>query len=458
MKKYSLCLCLLTSLTLMSQEYVEGVASDVVTVLSSDIVLGSQKKGCGEEGTSDLENINTYDCHCQHDESDHNSNPRALEVVPKDHVLNQKHGIKLLNISANVKAVNDNNLLSFVDMNKYGDDVGNTFGTDINAWGTLLDKKENKIRIGLDYTMRQYTMPFEGNTFLDLNTGEVNVWGRDENGSRVLISNQIREGLLDEYGERDWLNNQASLTVQALEVDMMIEPPRPDGKIGLNYGIGIGYKNLDDTSSQLGANVQDWHHNNMGIYRFEWDTFSNMIIDGRESYLTLRPQAQITFPTVEFGACRLQSNAEVSVLFNTPIYNSSGNTSLNLAEPKLSANFVMGMIPFKNDPERSVIEWQNSIMYDPMNRTPANLDPGNKAYFRSGLRFNFQVSKRTQLYVIPLEFYIPLGEQENNHILSGGDQNNQMMNHGNQQIMKKQLNNDIIGTWAQAGIVINLNK
>ena len=306
--------------------------------------------------------------------------------------------------------------------------------------------------------MRQYTMPFEGNTFLDLNTGEVNVWGRDENGSRVLISNQIREGLLDEYGERDWLNNQASLTVQALEVDMMIEPPRPDGKIGLNYGIGIGYKNLDDTSSQLGANVQDWHHNNMGIYRFEWDTFSNMIIDGRESYLTLRPQAQITFPTVEFGACRLQSNAEVSVLFNTPIYNSSGNTSLNLAEPKLSANFVMGMIPFKNDPERSVIEWQNSIMYDPMNRTPANLDPGNKAYFRSGLRFNFQVSKRTQLYVIPLEFYIPLGEQENNHILSGGDQNNQMMNHGNQQIMKKQLNNDIIGTWAQAGIVINLNK
>lgn len=462
MRKYSLFLYLFSFLLLAqesdkTQEDVHQVASDVVTVLGNGVILGDQKKGCHENDLALVPVVDIYDCDCEHGDKEYQSNPHAMEIVPKEHVLQKNHGIHLLNIGAEVNILNDNTFLELANLVD-GDDRGNTFGADFSAWGLLENQKKNKIRIGLDYTMRQYTMPIQGNTFLNFDTGEVNVWGKDELGNRVLIAQDIRQGLQEEYGDRTFLSNQASMTVQALEVDMMIEPPREDGKIGLNYGLGIGYKDLNDTPGQLGANVQDWHHRNMDIYRFEWDTFSNMIIDGRESYLTLRPQARVNFPTFEYGICRLQSNAEVSVLFNTPIKNTGSDYSLNLVEPKLTANVTMGVIPLKHDPQRSMLEWHNSITYDPMNRAPTNVDPGNKGFARTGLQFNFELSKRTRLYLVPLEFYVPIGNQSNDHLLSGGNTSSPTVAFDNQDLLKRQLQNDVIGTWAQAGIVIKLGK
>tara|TARA_B100001971_G_scaffold111365_1_gene102394 strand:- start:18148 stop:19506 length:1359 start_codon:yes stop_codon:yes gene_type:complete len=452
MKYYSLFLFLFIN-TLYAQVSgdVSEVTSDVVTVLSTGVILGDTNSGCHEEDKGSIEEAD-YICDCEHDQ---HPPKRAHELVPREHVLHKNHGIQLLDIGADVKAVNDNNQLFLIDKS-YGDDSGNTFGGDINLYGTLKDLNDNKIKVGLNYQMRQYTMPLEGNTYLDFDTGNVSVYGKDEYGNHVLINQTVRDGLKEEYGDRDYLSNQASMTLQVLEVNMMVEPPRADGKIGLNYGLGIGYKDLNDTADQMGANIQDWHHSNMGIYRFEWDTFSNMIVDGRESYLTLRPRAQVEFPTLEAGSCRLQSNADFSVLFNTPIRNTGGDRSLNLIEPKASLNFTLGMIPL--DEEKSAIEWRNSLVYDPMNRAPTNLDPGNKGYFRSGLKFNFNLNKRTQLYLIPIEFYIPLGDQADDHLLSGGHKDGATVAYETENLLKKQLANDVIGTWAQAGIVIKLGK
>jgi hypothetical protein len=441
-------------LPVMAQDQVEEVTVDVVKVLENGVKLNPSLK-CGDEEKVGLVIPNNYKCDCEH-KNQHEENDPVIEVIPKNHLLHKKYGLKLIKLDTSIRMVNDNNLLSLFDYN-IGDDRGNTFGNDIGTTATLLDKNNNKIKIGVNYNLRQYSLPVAGTTYLDFDTGAVDVYGKKEDGYNYNFYQTIREGLEEEYGDRDYLNNQSSMTMQMLEVDLMIEPPKEKNQLGLSYGIGIGYRDLNDDGDQLGANLQDWWHKQMNIYRFEWKTFSNLIIGGRESYLTFRPKARVDFPTLEFGKCRLKSNAEFSVLFNTPIRNTTENQTLSIVEPKVSANFTLGLIPLKGDLDKSVIEWNNNLTYDPLNKVPANLDPGNKGFANTNLQVNFNAGKKIQFYVVPIEFYIPLGKQDPNNILSGGDPNDQYIEVKGQRIKKETLTNDIIGSWGRVGVVFKLD-
>ncbi len=430
----------------MAQD-LQSVVKDSDMVLKSLSNIQNWSANCSD-GPDAIKNkaTNTYDCAC--DES--KDREQEYVVVPKEHKLNTKHGIRLIGVNTKFKVVNENHIAHYLGVE--GDDRGNTFGGDIGI-GAQFKTSKNRIRVGLDYKLRQYTLPIEGYTLINKEKDQLQVFARDRDNGTFHLDTRTRRELQKEYGSEEFLKNQASVTMDILEVDMVIERPKSKNGIGLEYGIGVGYKTLDDSTDQLGANIQDNHHSSQKIYRFEWDSFSNLLIGGKENYLTLRPKAKINFPDLTHGICTLKSSTEFSVLFNTPIQKSSPNYSLNTVEPSFRSSFEVGLIPLKKNKDNSVFELYANYAYDPNNRLPTNTDPGNKSLLTTGLKINGNLGKRTSFYIIPIEFFIPMGKKDEKNIL-GKD----FLEVDGQYIKAKELDRDVLGTWGEVGLTYRIRK
>lgn len=378
--------------------------------------------------------IHTYDCECDKDLS----NPeRKNIVVPKKHPLHKKHGIQLVSLGTEFSAINDNHLGHFVGMT--GDDSGNTWGADLGL-SSKLESFRHKINVGLNYQLRQFTKPLEGVT--NVNSGGLTTWVEDENGVPYILSEQEGSHFQNEYGNVKRLHNQASVSFTMLRVDMMLENKNQKSKTKISYGGGLGYKTLNDTNNQYGAIKQDSHHKSGGMYRFNWMEFNNLIVDGVEEYLFVEPKVRFEFPKLVKGKCSLESSSEFSVLFNTPIAN--GSNSLNLIEPKARVDMAIGLLPLKKDKSLSRFSLFNSISYDPFNQVNAFTDSGYDAFSQHGLQINGKVGKRINYYIIPIEFYIPIGGN------NGGVMDQKVLHQNGNELLATELEKDILATWGES--------
>jgi hypothetical protein len=427
----------------------EDVTYDVATVLTSLEIGKTHTGNCSEQDLSVSSTPPKYNCHCD------TKTVQGKKLIPlaANHPLKKKYNIQLLSVGSTFKVVNDNHLGHFMGMP--GDDYGNTFGGDVGVFANLKVKEnQKKIRVGVNYRMRQYTKPIKGYTSLDFENNQVNVYGKDENNNNVHIGSYDRDMNSEDFS-KDWNRNQASLTLRVLDVDLLINKPAFKGKGSLDYGLALGVKELSDNANQKGASMQDSHHTNAGIYRFEWDTFSNLLVGGSHKFLTVEPIVQVNLPTIDLfgGVCRINSSARASLLFNnsfTP--NRTPSSTLNLLEPKAQVDFSLGLIPLKGEKKKSVIEFGGGFKYDPKNKTPMNADPGAQGTARGGLKINGKIGKRINFYIIPIEFYAPIGKTDNN-ILSA-----ESFMVGDQVIQADILTQDVIGSWGEIGVVIKLGK
>ena len=417
----------------------DAIIKDAGVVLNADIGSGFRKE-CGEESNKKVTNI--YECDCE--ELSDNDMDKNI-VVPKDHKLHKKYGIHLLSIGSEFSAINDNHIGYFFGM--YGDDFGNTFGGDVKL-NSVLDSKTNLIRVGLDYQLRQFTTPLEGIAYIKADGVETHV--ENEQGQRYLLGTDTQAELEDEYGRRTWLRNQASMTYTMLRVNMMLENKNQASKMKSSFGASVGYKKLNDTNSQLGAKIQDNHHNNVDIYRFNYKPFERLLVNGAEEYLFIEPKARFDFPSLTKGVCKLSSSTDFSLLFNTPI--AKGSNSLNIIEPKVTANINIGLFPMKKDPSKSTLNFFGSATYDPFNNVNPYTDSGVDAFSHVGMQLNGKIGKRLNFYFVPIDFYIPLGEDK------GGIANKSMLSQNGNPILASELQKDILATWGRVGIVVDLGK
>ena len=303
--------------------------------------------------------------------------------------------------------------------------------------------------------MRQYTKPIKGYSILDFENNMVDVYGVNEENNQVHIGSFNRD-LNENENSNNWMYNQASVTLRVLDVDLLIHKPAFKGKGSLDYGLSLGVKELNDNLNQRGAVLQDNHHRKSEIYRFQWDTFSNLIVGGSHKFATVEPKVSLNFPTLDFfgGVCRLNSTASASILFNNAITpNRTPSSTLNLIEPKAQVDFSIGIIPLKRSKKKSVIEFGGGVKVDPLNKTPLNADPGTQGTARGGLKFNGNLGKRISFYVIPIEFYVPIGKKNLHNMLS-----NENFMVGDQVIQTDVLTKDVIGSWGEIGVVIKLGK
>ena len=64
----------------------------------------------------------------------------------------------------------------------------------------------------------------------------------------------------------------------------------------------------------------------------------------------------------------------------------------------------------------------------------------------------YNTGKRISFYIIPIEFYVPLGNDKNNILGAETVKVNEKI------IQTEIMNKDVIGTWGEIGVVIKLGK
>lgn len=366
-------------------------------------------------------------------------------VVPKSHPLHQKHGIHLLSIGTEFAAINDNHVGSYLGIG--GDDFGNTFGGDL-ALNSKWQTKTHSIRVGLDYKVRQFSKPLEG--FTSISDDSRTIYVEDAKGRTYVLDEKEGEEFRREYGTRSYLRNQASMTYTILRVNMLWNKLESQSKLKPSFGGALGYRRLDDTNKQFGGKLQDNHHENMDIYRFNWEYFPNLLVDGVEKYIFVEPKVKLDFPTLHAGVCTLKSSSEFSILFNTPI--AKGSNSLNLVEPKASVAVDVGLFPIKKDQDISRLNFFSSLHYDPLNRVNAYTDAGVNSFSNVGLKVKGKIGKKMDYFIVPVEFYIPLGKERDS--LLGQD----LLMQGGNEILGSELEKDILASWGRVGITYRFGK
>lgn len=441
----------LLSFSLQAQE-LDQVAYDITTFLEQNELVVTPSADCNAlSGEVQTDETNEYQCGAPDDVAtdDPTQTPPTIVELPKTHPLRQKHKIQFLSVGVKFKLVNDNHQGDFIGLK--GDDDGNTFGGDIGL-NTEFARGQDRLRIGVNYSLRQYTKPLSGGTRVNSATGEKEMWYYDSEGKYQEAL--LESGNAGEYSEDTYLYNQASLSSTILNVDLMLDKPQFDKKFGYSYGVKLGVQTLNDTPTQAGSNLQDNHHSSTDIYRFESRAFSNLLVNGVYHYLQVEPQMEIRAPELKFAGqtCSLKASTHFSVLFNTLLEKDQPSQRLSFVEPKLNTNLTLGIIPLKYS-NKSVIEVNSALNLDPLNKLPRNANPGVIGTADLGLKINGNIGKNISFYVIPIEFYMPLNNaNKTNNMLSG-----ETVTVGHREIQAKQLENDVVGAWGEVGLVIKLN-
>jgi hypothetical protein len=352
---------------------------------------------------------------------------RLFALMPEDHPWSKKFKTRIVSLGVFASSMNDNTWIGpLIDSGAeklgmklnssalWGDDAGTTFGVDYGGELVLHMAEKKTLVVRMNKRMRQMTQQISGKTYLDRDQGLMRVsvnttenWG--EKISEVPLSLFHRN--LNNY-EENFLFNQASLTAHYLEVDLVLDQPV------LDLGFGAGIKTLDDTQEQKGAKLQDGWHKAMDIYRYNWEDFSNLIVDGVYHYVTLTPQASVDVPEVEFfnGSCALNSSIGAGATINIPTQKNS--FKLNPIQPFVKSRVNVGVIPHKKyDTGVSRIEFEVETLIDPLNQTPLNVDSGAIGSVSAEVSYNQPLGSRTMLTVVPIRMYFPIYGKKDAHSL-----------------------------------------
>lgn len=273
---------------------------------------------------------------------------RLFALMPKDHPFAKKYKTRLISIGVNASSMNDNawQMKSFLNYgiikNEYlrGDDRGATFGIDYGGDIVLQISEKNKIKIAFNKRLRQITQGISGSTYFNQQNENFSVYVNDDiDIDRVRLSSSIISRNFD-YNGGENLYNQRSLTAEYLELDLILDQPQ------LDYGLELGIKKLDDTPEQMGARIQDNWHQYRDITRYNWEDFSNLIIDSVYNYFTITPKISFDAPEVQFnGVCTINSNVSAGAKLNIPMEKES--FKLNPIQPFVSNKVSLGVIPTK---------------------------------------------------------------------------------------------------------------
>ncbi|PIP89649.1 MAG: hypothetical protein COW01_04485 [Bdellovibrionales bacterium CG12_big_fil_rev_8_21_14_0_65_38_15] len=444
--RYWLIIILILSTNVRAQDITEVIRDTHIALTSIDLAPTLAAGECPTLHEEQDEALSTYQCHC---ENEIEVLENTVMELPENHLLRQRHNIRFVSIGSSFKLVNDNHLGTFIGLE--GDDDGLTFGGDLGL-NSVLERGQSRIKVGINYSLRQYTKPLTGVTKVDPLTNTSQLFYYDENGNYVNALKENRPDLDRQYDRSMNLYNQASMTSTLLNLDLMIERPKLPSGAGLDYGLQVGLNRISDTSDQLGARIQDNHHKSTDIYRFESKAFSNLLVNGFYNYIQIEPKVKFSAPEVNFAnnTCSLKASAQFSVLFNTLIENKPHQ--LSIIEPKLKADVSIGIIPLKRNPETSVIELNSSVNLDPLNKLPQNANPGVMGTANLGLKFNGNLGKNVSFYIVPIEFYVPLNDPNKQNNILGGE----YLEVGDRTIKAKDLENDIFATWGEIGLVFKL--
>jgi hypothetical protein len=358
---------------------------------------------------------------------------RLFALIPEEHPLAKKYKTRIVSIGITSGTINDNTwegsfayYLSTKKSERYnnslrddlfwGDDRGMTFGIDYGGEMILQVSENQNIKIALNKRLRQFSQKISGATYIDQRYGQMMVLVDSESSRWETLRYSPIEDFprnLENFSMGS-LINQASLSLEHLELDIVLDQPVVD------LGLGVGLKKLDDTPSQSAAKIQDNWHKSRDIYRYNWEDFSNLIVDGVYHYLTISPQVSLNSPELSFfnGICKLNSTITAGATVNVPLQKES--FKMNTIQPFVKNKINLGIIPTKKfNTGKSRFELEVETLIDPLNQTPLNVDPGAIGSLSAGLNYNQPIGARTMLTVIPIRMHFPIyGKQENSSLLS----------------------------------------